>query len=119
VESKDNPGSFLAVLCITLSVIFVIVSFADRGTEDIFDGKKTKRATRSCPAGLWTVARRKLDAINQAELLGDLRVPPGSRLETLKGDRIRQHSIRINIQYRVCFAWTSNGPDMVEIVDYH
>jgi len=65
------------------------------------------------------VAQRKLDQLNQAKELLDLRVPPNNRLEALKGDRRGQHSIRINDQYRVCFRWTEAGPEDVEIVDYH
>jgi proteic killer suppression protein len=63
--------------------------------------------------------RRKLDQLNQAHALEDLRVPPGNRLEALKGDRKGQHSIRINDQFRVCFVWTDAGPRDAEIVDYH
>jgi proteic killer suppression protein len=81
----------------------VIASFKDEGTEDLFDGRDTKKARKSCPQSLWRVARRKLDQINQAVDLDDLRVPPGNRLEPLGGDREGQHSIRINDQYRVCF----------------
>jgi len=97
----------------------VIVSFKDEGTEDVFDGRDTKEARKACPRNLWRVARRKLDQINQAAALHDLRVPPGNRLEELRGDREGQHSIRINEQYRVCFTWTERGAEEVEIVDYH
>jgi proteic killer suppression protein len=65
------------------------------------------------------VARRKLDQLDSVESLEDLKVPPGNRLEALSGSRKGQFSIRINEQYRVCFEWTSSGPDNVEIVDYH
>ena len=65
------------------------------------------------------VARRKLDMLAAATALKDLRSPPGNQLEALKRDRIGQHSIRINDQYRVCFRWTDAGPTDVEIVDYH
>jgi proteic killer suppression protein len=68
---------------------------------------------------VWTNAIRKLDQLNQAEVLDDLRSPPGNRLETLKGDRAGQHSIRMNDQYRICFLWTENGPEQVELTDYH
>ena len=61
----------------------------------------------------------KLDAVDSAGVLDDLRIPPGNRLERLKGDRRGQHSIRINDQYRVCFRWTDAGPEDVEVVDYH
>lgn len=65
------------------------------------------------------VAMRKLAMLNAASRLDDLRVPPGNRLEALRGDREGQHSIRINDQYRVCFVWTDAGPSNVAIVDYH
>lgn len=106
---------------ITCSVIVgeVIISFRDPGTEDVFDGRDTKKARKACPPELVGPARRKLDQLNQAATLEDLRAPPRNRLEKLKGDRAAQHSIRINDQYRVCFTWTDKGPDDVEIVDYH
>ena len=66
-----------------------------------------------------TVAMRKLAMLNRAGKLDDLRMPPGNRLEALKGDRAAQHSIRVNDKFRVCFVWTTNGPKDVEIVDYH
>ncbi len=97
----------------------MIGSFADRGAEDIFEGRRTKRAAKSCPAVLWPIARRKLDALNQAIAPEDLRAPPGNRLEKLRGERDGQQSIRINAQYRICFSWTFEGPHEVEIVDYH
>jgi len=62
---------------------------------------------------------RKLDQLNQAAGLTDLQAPPGNRLESLRGDRRGQHSIRINDRYRICFQWTPDGPEDVEIVDYH
>jgi proteic killer suppression protein len=96
-----------------------IVSFADRGTEDLFDGEDTRKARRACPENLWPAALRKLDQLNAITRLSDLRLPPNNHLEALKGDRAGQHSIRINQQYRVCFRWTDNGPADVEIVDYH
>ena len=97
----------------------MIVFFANQASEDIFNGKRSKQASKVCPASLWKVAIRKLDQLNQAEFLDDLRVPPGNRLEKLKGDRSDQHSIRINDQYRVCFVWTDQGPSEVEVTDYH
>ena len=97
----------------------MIVSFADKGTEDIFNGVNSKEARRSCPRDTWRVAHRKLDQLDSATDLIDMRVPPGNRLEPLKGERRGQHSIRINVQYRVCFRWTEAGPANVEIVDYH
>jgi toxin HigB-1 len=97
----------------------MIVSFADKGTEDVYNGVGSPSARRSCPPSLWPVARRKLDQIESAASLEDLRAPPGNRLERLRGDRRGQHSVRINDRYRVCFRWTSHGPEQVEIVDYH
>jgi proteic killer suppression protein len=93
----------------------VIRSFRNRTTEDVFDGESPK----GFPADLVRVARRKLRYLNAAGNLGDLRSPPGNRLEALAGDRKGQHSIRSNDQFRVCFVWTAEGPADVEIVDYH
>ncbi len=97
----------------------MIRSFASRGTQDIFHGTASKAGRGTCPSNLWRVARRKLDQLNQAEQLDDLRAPPANRLEKLKGDRQEEHSIRINDQYRICFRWTDLGPEDIEIVDYH
>jgi len=97
----------------------VIRSFADQGTEDVFDGINSREARATCPPNLWAIAQRKLDQINRARDLSDLAVPPGNRLERLKGDRAGQHSIRINDQYRVCFSWKDGYADEVEITDYH
>jgi proteic killer suppression protein len=97
----------------------VIREFDDRGFEDIFNGRDTKAARRCCPRELWQIAARKLEQLDSAGSPGDLRVPPGNRLEPLAGKRIGQHSIRINNRYRICFIWTEDGPDRIEIVDYH
>jgi len=97
----------------------VIVSFADLGTQDIFNGRDTKIARRTCPSNLWNVARRKLDQLNAATRIDTLRLPPGNRLEALKGNRAGQYAIRINDQFRVCFRWTDGQADAVQIVDYH
>ncbi|MCH8937316.1 MAG: type II toxin-antitoxin system RelE/ParE family toxin [Gemmatimonadetes bacterium] len=97
----------------------MIQSFANQATRDIFDGGTSKAARKVCPTALWPVARRKLDQLNQAHVVSDLRVPPANRLEKLRGNRLGQHSIRINNQYRVCFQWADRGPEAVEIVDYH
>ncbi len=72
-----------------------------------------------CPRDLWDIAARKLELLDSAVNLKDLRIPPGNRLKKLKGDRHGLHSIRINDQYRICFEWTDSGPSDVEIVDYH
>ncbi|MEO7360466.1 MAG: type II toxin-antitoxin system RelE/ParE family toxin [Gemmatimonadaceae bacterium] len=97
----------------------MILSFRDAGSEDVFNGITSKRARRACPLLLWKVARRKLEWMDAAAGLNDLRSPPANQLEALKDDRRGQHSIRINDQYRICFVWTASGPDDVEIVDYH
>ena len=97
----------------------MIRSFRDAGTEDIFNGADSKRARKTCPSHLWKVARRKLELLDSAEKLDDLRVPTANRLEALRGDRAGQHGVRVNDQYRVCFVWTDQGPTGVEIVDYH
>ena len=97
----------------------MIQSFKSIGTEDIYNGRNSADARRLLPRSLWTVAARKLDQIDAAAALDDLRVPPGNRLEALKADRIGQHSIRINDQYRICFKWSESGAEQVEVVDYH
>lgn len=97
----------------------MIRSFHDAGTEAIFNGENTAAARRTCPRSLWNIAGRKLDQLDSVALLEELRLPPGNRLEPLSGNRIGQHSIRINEQYRICFIWTELGPADVEIVDYH
>jgi toxin HigB-1 len=96
-----------------------IISFADDGTEDVFEGNDSRDARRACPNSAWAVARRKLDLLNAATQLRDLQFPPGNRLEALKGNRRGQHSIRINEQYRLCFRWTDQGAEDVAIMDYH
>jgi proteic killer suppression protein len=97
----------------------VIRLFADGETEDIFDGTDTRAARKMCPKSLWPIARRKLDQLNRVRALAELAVPPGNRLERLQKDRIGQHSIRINEQYRVCFRWENGYAEQVEITDYH
>jgi proteic killer suppression protein len=93
----------------------MIRSFADRATERLFNDDV-------CPAQ-WrefkSAAVRKLDMVDAATKVEDLRSPPGNRLEALKGDRKGQWSIRIDRQWRICFRWTTEGPVDVEIVDYH
>ncbi len=97
----------------------VIRSFRKAGTEDVFNGRATKAARRACPRALWRVAARKLEQLDSVITLEELRIPPGNRLEALAGNRRGQHAIRINDQYRICFVWTTDGPERVEIVDYH
>ena len=91
-----------------------IQSFKCLDTESLHRGQRVKRFIN-----IEAVARRKLVQLNAAATLSFLRVPPGNRLEALKGERCHQHSIRINDQFRVCFVWTEQGPMDVEIVDYH
>ncbi|HXF25233.1 MAG TPA: type II toxin-antitoxin system RelE/ParE family toxin [Gemmatimonadaceae bacterium] len=97
----------------------MIRSFHNRGTEYVFNGFSTKAARKTCPEELARTAGDKLDRIDDAVRLEDLRIPPGNRLELLKGDRAGQHSIRINGRYRICFVWTDDGASDVQIVDYH
>ena len=97
----------------------MIQAFGSTGTEDVFNGEDTRAARRQCPTSLWRLATRKLERRDSIEQLQELRVPPGNRLEALRGNRTGQHSIRINDQYRICFTWTDAGPKDVEIVDYH
>jgi toxin HigB-1 len=97
----------------------MIASFKTEGAEDIFNGKNTKAARKSCPESLWKIAARKFDQLDSVTTLDELRIPPGNRLELLAGDRTGQHSIRINERYRICFTWSQSGPEQVEIVDYH
>ena len=93
----------------------MIQSFADRETELIWSGRRS----RVFPPDIQATALRKLRLLNQARVLQDLRIPPGNRLEALKGDRTGQHSIRINNQWRICFTWSVSGAGNVELVDYH
>ena len=97
----------------------MIRSFSDGGTADLFNGLNTAAVRRACPERLRDIARRKLDHLDSALLLNDLRVPPGNKLEALKDDRRGQYSIRVNDQYRICFRWTPEGPADVEVTDYH
>lgn len=97
----------------------MIRSFQNHGTEDIFNGLDTPIARKSCPRILWKVAWRKLDQLNRVRELGELLIPPGNRLEKLRGDRMGQYSIRINDQYRVCFRWEAEYVYDIEITDYH
>ena len=92
----------------------MIQSFKNDETRELFETGVSRRW-----ANIQAVARRKLDQLETAVNLSDMRVPPGNRLEALKRDRLRQHSIRINDQYRICFVWKVDGAYEVEITDYH
>lgn len=96
----------------------MIASFADRATESLFHGE-TGKATKRIPSDIRKVAVRKLDMVNAAHELHDLRVPPGNRLEALKGALRGKHSIRINDQWRIVFRWKAGDAHEVEIDDYH
>ena len=93
----------------------MIRAFADKEAEKIWQGMPSRRL----PTDIQQVARRKLRMLNNAATLEDLRIPPANRLETLKGNRKGQHSIRINDQWRICFHWNAGDALGVEIVDYH
>ena len=96
----------------------MIISFHDKGTQDIFDGQDTKAARRTLSSHLHEKAGKTMDRLNSAVSLRSLSLP-GLHLEKRKGDRSGQHSLRINDQYRICFRWTKAGAEDVEIVDYH
>ena len=92
----------------------MIRSFKCPDTKSLANGNRVRRFS-----GIATVARRKLRQLEISTRLDDLRIPPGNRLEALKGDRSGQYSIRINDQWRLCFHWAAAGAECVEIVDYH
>ena len=94
----------------------MIKTFADKHAEQLF---RRRRLHKRLPGDLQRKARQKLAMLHRARQIEDLRVPPGNRLEALKGDRRGQHSIRINDQFRVCFIWHKGDAHDVEIVDYH
>ena len=93
----------------------MIQSFAEKDTERLWNRERV----RSIDSRIHSVALRKLRQLGYAQTLDELRIPPGNRLEALKGDRRGQFSIRINDQWRICFRWSAAGPEEVEIVDYH
>jgi proteic killer suppression protein len=93
----------------------VIKSFASKETEKLFK----RQFSRKIPQSIHQIARRKLEILDAAEVLQDLRIPPSNHLEKLSGDRKGQHSIRINIRWRICFEWRAGDAYNVEIVNYH
>ncbi len=95
--------------------MLMLRSFADKETERVWQ----RRRSRVLDPNVQRAALRKLAILDAAETVEDLRIPPGNRLEKLNGDRAGQYSIRINQRWRICFEWTSAGPENVEIVDYH
>ena len=92
----------------------MIHSFACTDTEALFQSRAVSKFKN-----IERVARRKLLQIQAASVLNSLRIPPGNKLEALKGDRAGQHSVRVNAQWRICFVWQNDGAHQVEIVDYH
>ena len=96
----------------------MIKSFKDKCTEDIYNGDNAKFA-RAIPREIWQTACRKLDMLNAAYELRDLLIPPGNKLEKLKGDLSEFYSIRINDQYRIIFRWIEGSVELVQIIDYH
>lgn len=97
----------------------MIKSFANDASRDIFDGVNSKRSRKILDSKLLMIARRKLDMIDVAITLNDLKIPPANHLELLKGNLKGKHSVRINDQYRIVFRWTNQGVEDVEIIDYH
>lgn len=93
----------------------VLRSFATKDTERVWRRERSKKLEQNTQRA----ALRKLLIMDAAEALDDLMVPPGNRLEKLRGGRAGQHSVRVNQQWRICFRWTAAGPEDVEIVDYH
>ena len=96
----------------------MIASFGDQATADLYHGARTRRV-RAFPSDIRAVALRKLDMVNAARVLSDLRSPPGNRLEPLRGRLRGFHSIRVNDQWRICFRWQGADALAVEMVDYH
>ena len=113
--TRWSSGITCDVIDVLRYALEVIKPFGDPATERLWRRERVK----SFDARILRAALRKLAILDAVVTLDDLRVPPGNRLEALKGDRRGQHSIRINDQWRICFTWTDVGPEGVEIVDYH
>ena len=105
----------LTILAFSDSIKLVITTFQKEETHKVWEGEFSKKL----PVQIQAVARRKLRMINNARRIEDLRIPPNNRLESLKGNRKGQWSIRINDQWRVCFAWNDGHAQRLEICDYH
>jgi toxin HigB-1 len=103
---------------VTTILLGVIVSFACKATEALYHGEATG-LVRRFPPTIRASALRKLDMLNAAHLLQDLRSPPGNRLEALRGELAGRHSIRVNDQWRIVFRWAEAGPGKVRLADYH
>lgn len=103
---------------VSVNIGIMIVSFGDKATSDLFHGISSSRV-RKLPNQIHEVVLYKLDIINAAQNLDDLKSPPGNRLELLKGDLKGFHSIRINNQWRIVFRWKANAAHDVQIMDYH
>jgi proteic killer suppression protein len=106
----------LTLLTTNVKLAIVIKTFADKSTKEFWDTGKSQGMP---PANLRNAAKKRLAMLHSAGRLADLRIPPGNRLEELRHDRAGQHSIRINDQFRVCFAWRNSDAFDVEITDYH
>lgn len=99
-------------------MLSMITEFYDQATQDIYDAKDSKWA-RCIPRSVWPAARRKLDLLDAASDVQDLRIPSGNRLEKLKGDLVGKWSVRINVQYRIVFVFKDGNASEVHVVDYH
>lgn len=96
----------------------MIISFGNQGTADLFNGIESREA-RKMPSEITKTSLKKLDMLNAAEQLDELKVPPGNRLEALKGNLKGYYSIRINNQWRIIFQWNKGNVSQVQIIDYH
>jgi toxin HigB-1 len=117
-QIKPNPFSNkyrLTLLTYCVIIFAMIKSFQDKETEKIF----SRHLSSKLPQDIQRIARKKLVILDATQELNDLRIPPGNRLEALRGDRKGQHSIRINDQWRICFKWRDGNAHDVEITDYH
>lgn len=112
---RAHPAFDLTILSPSDSIKRMMVAFHDEETRKVFAGEFSKKL----PSHIQAVARRKLRMLNNARHLDDLRIPPNNRLEALQGDRKGQWSIRVNLQWRVCFLWDVGHVRRVEICDYH